>query len=152
MTKRTTTKELTVILEAYPEEEGSFSVVSVNGMTPEECWKPKVEYDVFTKEEILKAIEDGVYREAEIPVLPYVPLQESKPREERLTDEQALLGLWSNAGTDIFWPSDELPDMKGKPYIKLVGHVWFEEYDSIECGTDYDSGFEIESDELLDAV
>ena len=106
-----------VVLEADPEEEGWFSIVSVNGMTKDEANK----------------------------VLPRIT-----PEEGRELELKGNLFLEISVGTDIFWPSDELPDMDGKPYVKLTGHVWFEEYDSIECGTEYDSGFKIDSEELLE--
>lgn len=136
---RTTTKELTVILEADPDDEGSFSIERVNGMTQDEVNKvpPRMTPEQHRELEV----KGNVFLE--------IPRREVT---EVLTDEQVLLDLFDNCGTDIFWPHDEPPDMKGKPYIKLVGHVWFEEYDSIDYGKDYDSGFDVDSEELLEEL
>lgn len=137
--KRTTTGELVVILEADPDEESWFSVERINGMTKDEVNKvpprmtPAEHRELETKGNLF----------LEIPV---------REVTERLTDEQVLLDLFDSCGTDIFWPHDEPPDMEGKPYIRLVGRVWFEEHDSVDYGKDYDSGFDIDSQELLEKL
>lgn len=146
MMGRTNTKQMTVILEVDPDEEGWFDLVSVNGKTLEQIAdEPTLSQQ--EKVEVRSAIKNqdpdlvGV-------MLDFTP----KATGDRLTDEQCLVDLWSQVGTDAFWNHGEPPDMKGKPYLKLVGHIWWEAYNSVDYGWEYDEGFEIEEQELLDEV
>jgi hypothetical protein len=149
----TRTKQMTVILEADPDEEGCFDLVSVNGKTPEQV---KAEPSLSEQErvEVQSAIKNGD-PEATGLILDLLNSQTDffKPKAtgERLTDEQCLVELWSQVDTDAFWSHDDPPDMQGKPYLKLVGHIWWEAYNSVDYGWEIREGlFEIEEQELLD--
>lgn len=139
----TGTKELTVIFEVNPDgEDGWFDLVSVNGKTPDQV---KAEPTLTKQEgvEVRSAIKN------QDPDLVGVMLDFSPKPTERLTDEQCLVELWEQVGTDAFWSHGDAPDMKGKPYIKLVGHITWTRYSSPDHGTEYDEEFEIDSQELL---
>lgn len=143
---RTSTKQMTVILEADPDEEGWFDLVSVNGKTPDQV-KAEPTLSQQEKVEVRSAIKN------QDPDLVGVMLDLTpKSTGERLTDEQCLVELWSQVGTDAFWSHDDPPDMQGKPYLKLVGHIWWWAYNSVDHGWEYDEGFEIEEQEALDAI
>lgn len=143
---RTSTKQMTMILEADPDEEGWFDLVSVNGKTPEQV-KAEPSLNEQERVEVRSAIKNQDPDLVGL-VLDFTP----RTTGERLTDEQCLVELWSQVGTDAFWSHDDPPDMKGKPYLKLVGHIWWEAYNSVDYGWEYDECFEIEEQEILDSI
>lgn len=140
---RTCTKQMTVVLEADPDEEGWFDLVSINGKTLEQ-----VGDEPSLSEQERREFQEAPPEDTIGLILDLKP----KVTGERMTDEQCLVELWSQVGTDAFWSHDDPPDMQGKPYLKLVGHIWWEEYNSVDHGWEYDEGFEIEEQELLDEV
>lgn len=61
-----------------------------------------------------------------------------------MSDVQAFNYEFDAAGEDLFWDESDQPT---SPFVRILGVMWWERINSIDYGTDYDSGFDIELQE-----